>query len=168
MKTRTNPLEHVRVAAPCTVDWEQMVGSERVRFCAQCKLNVYNLSEMTKQAAERLIVQNEGRLCVRFYRRRDGTILTNNCPVGLQALKRRLSRTANAVVSMVLSFFAGLLAFSGLRETSPTSTVTQGTMVVSPNYRPQRKPEVMMGGIASGPAREQDAIEVKGELEFDR
>jgi hypothetical protein len=146
MNTRTNPLDHVRVAAPCSADWERMLGNEKVRFCAHCNLNVYNLSGMTKKEAERLIIQHEGRLCVRFYRRTDGTILTNNCPVGLRALKRRLSRMANAVVSMVLSFFAGVLAFGGLRETSTASPVTQGTMIVSPKYPSTTYPETM-GGV---------------------
>ena len=86
MSRRSIPLENVRVAAPCSADWEQMRGDERARFCGQCQLNVYNLSGMTRQEAERLIASREGRLCVRFYRRADGTILTKNCPVGLAAL----------------------------------------------------------------------------------
>jgi hypothetical protein len=126
-----------------------MAGNEKVRFCAHCNLNVYNLSGMTRTEAEHLIAQKEGQLCVRFYRRRDGTILTNNCPVGLRALKRRLSRIANAVASVILSFFAGVLAFSGLRETPPASTATQGTMVASPKYSSQPDREIMMGAVAS-------------------
>jgi hypothetical protein len=162
MKTRTNPLDNVRVATPCTADWEQMVGSEKVRFCTHCNLNVYNLSGMTKTEAERLIVHNEGRLCVRFYRRRDGTILTNNCPVGLRALKRRLSRTANAVVSMVLSFFAGLLAFGGLRERTPASTVTQGTMIAGPKYPSHLERETVMG--EAGPEVVAGRMEIDPEI----
>jgi hypothetical protein len=101
-------LDNVRVAAPCNVDWDTMYGNERVRFCDQCKLNVYNLSELTRAEAERLVGNAEGRLCIRYYRRRDGSILTQNCPVGLRALKRRMSRIASAIGSTVLSFFAGL------------------------------------------------------------
>ena len=55
-------LDHVRVAAPCNVDWDSMFGDERVRFCGQCKLNVYNLSEMSKTEAELLVARSEGRL----------------------------------------------------------------------------------------------------------
>jgi hypothetical protein len=55
-----NKLDHVRVAAPCTSDWDQMIGSERVRFCGQCSLNVYNLSSMTRSDAESLIAGTEG------------------------------------------------------------------------------------------------------------
>src|SRR6478609_4004463 len=77
--TRFNStLDHVRIAAPCEADWDSMFGDERVRFCAQCNLNVYNLSEMTKSDAELLVARTEGRLCVRFYRRTDGSILTRN------------------------------------------------------------------------------------------
>jgi hypothetical protein len=103
-----NPLNHVRVAAPCPADWDQMIGSERMRFCGQCSLNVYNLSNMTKSEAESLIARNEGRLCVRFYRRRDGSIITKDCPVGLRAIRRRVSYVAKAIGSMVLGLFAGL------------------------------------------------------------
>ncbi|HEY5401701.1 MAG TPA: hypothetical protein VIK24_02485 [Pyrinomonadaceae bacterium] len=101
-------LDDVRVAAPCSVDWDSMYGNERIRFCDQCKLNVYNLSEMTRTEAERLVSQAEGRVCIRYYQRRDGSILTKNCPVGLAAIKRRLSRVATAIGSTVLSFFAGI------------------------------------------------------------
>lgn len=104
----TSTLDNVRVAAPCSADWDSMFGNERIRFCGQCQLNVYNLSEMSKAEAERLIGQTEGRLCVRYYRRRDGSIITRNCPVGLRAIKRRMSRAATAVVSSVLSFIAGI------------------------------------------------------------
>jgi hypothetical protein len=120
MPTYTNPLEHVKVAAPCPADWGRMVGDERVRYCDQCSLHVYNLSGMTRRAAEALVTSSEGRLCVRFYRRADGTILTRNCPTGLSALKRRAARIASATLTAVLGFFAGLgLNFGVERAVSP-------------------------------------------------
>jgi hypothetical protein len=125
-----NPLDHVQVAAPCPADWEQMIGSERVRFCGQCSLNVYNLSSMTRAEAEHLIARTEGRLCVKFYRRRDGSIITKDCPVGLRAIGRRVSYIAKAVVSLVLGLFAGLgahEAFSNIGSFEPGRTM--GVMV---------------------------------------
>ena len=120
MPTYTNPLEHVKVAAPCPANWEKMVGDERVRYCDQCNLHVYNLSGMTRREAEVLVTSSEGRLCVRFYRRTDGTILTRNCPVGLSALKRRATRAATATMTAVLGFFAALgLNFGVERAFSP-------------------------------------------------
>src|SRR5690348_16877594 len=105
----TNRLENIRVAAPCPANWDNMYGNDRVRFCGECQLNVYNLSEMSRAEAEQLIGQAEGRLCVRYYRRRDGSIITQNCPVGLRALKRRLSRVGAALATSVLSFVAGIV-----------------------------------------------------------
>src|SRR5256885_8161846 len=101
IKRYTDPLSYVKVAAPCRADWDEMIGNERMRFCSQCQLNVYNLSGMTRAEAEALISNSEGRLCVRYYRRADGTILTRNCPVGLSAIKRRVSRWASAALSAV-------------------------------------------------------------------
>jgi hypothetical protein len=130
MRKFTSPLEGVRVAAPCPADWEKMVGDERVRYCGQCSLHVYNLSGMTKREAEALVANAEGRLCVRYYRRADGSILTRNCPVGLRALKQRVSRIAGAALSAVLGFFAGLGLNLGTR---PAPTIhTMGTMVAMP------------------------------------
>ena len=45
-------LDQVGIASPCTASWEAMAGDDRVRFCRQCSLNVYNLSGMTKLEAE--------------------------------------------------------------------------------------------------------------------
>lgn len=116
----TDPLSHVRVAAPCRADWERMRGNERVRFCDKCSMNVYNLSNMTKKDAEALLLSTEGRLCVRYYHRADGSIITANCPVGLRALKSRVSGFSRAVISSVLSFFAGMAVLAGL-ETAQNS-----------------------------------------------
>jgi hypothetical protein len=117
-----HPLDHVRVAAPCTADWDQMIGSERMRFCGQCNLNVYNLSRMTRSEAESLIAQNEGRLCVRFYRRQDGSIITKDCPVGLRAIRRRVSYVAKAIGSMALGLFAGLSVHEAFTSIAPFSS----------------------------------------------
>jgi len=100
----------MRIAAPCSADWDQMFSfeGERVRFCSQCNLNVYNLSEMSRQEAEDLITKTEGRLCVRFYQKADGSVLTQDCPVGLKAIKRRMALAAQVVLGLVLSFVSGL------------------------------------------------------------
>lgn len=99
-------LEKIKVAAPCKAEWKWMYGNDRVRFCGQCNQNVYNLSAMTREEAENLIMRTEGRLCVKFYRRKDGTILTKNCPVGLQAFKAKLTATKTHVIAAILSFLS--------------------------------------------------------------
>jgi len=89
-----------------------MHGNDRVRFCGGCSQNVFNLSAMTTEEAEDLIRRADGRLCARFYRRDDGTILTKDCPVGLQAFRGKLTSTRTQVVAACLSLL-GYLGFLG-------------------------------------------------------
>jgi len=98
-------LDRLYVASPCPVDWDDMPGNDQVRFCNQCQLNVYNISAMSRKQAERLIAETEGRLCTKLYRRYDGTIITRDCPYGLRAIKRRVSRVASAALGAILGFF---------------------------------------------------------------
>ena len=90
MKQSLAILNEIRIASPCTASWDAMRGDERVRFCDHCRLHVYNLSEMKAEDAAALVERTEGRLCVRFYQRRDGTMLTRDCPIGLRAIRRRI------------------------------------------------------------------------------
>lgn len=94
-------LENIRIASPCSADWEQMRGNDRVRHCDLCNLNVYNFSAMTEPEILKLLARREGLPCVRLHRRRDGTIITRNCPVGVKAVARRISRTAGAIFSFL-------------------------------------------------------------------
>lgn len=103
-----NPLDNIKIASPCSMDWDAMTGVGRKRYCGECKLNVYNLSGMTRREAESLLINSEGRLCVRFYRRQDGTILIEDCPVGWQAVKKRISRAATAFASLVFAALSGI------------------------------------------------------------
>jgi hypothetical protein len=132
----TNRLDNIRVAAPCSADWDSMFGNERVRLCEQCQLNVYNLSEMSGVEADRLINQAEGRLCVRFYRRRDGSIITQNCPVGLRAIKRRLSRVATAFASFILGLVAGVGFYRSAHKLVWFQPQVMGTIAAADGNRP--------------------------------
>ena len=101
------PLESIRIANPCSADWNKMQGNDRARFCQSCEKNVYNLSDMTRAAAENLVREKEGNVCVRFYRRADGTVLTDDCPVGLRPARR-------GAVWMARAALAGIAAFAAL------------------------------------------------------
>jgi hypothetical protein len=131
MKGRRVPLlEDVRVASPCTVSWEAMSGDDRVRFCGQCEKNVYNLSAMARAAAERLLAEREASICVRLYRRADGTVLTADCPVGLRKkrVRRAVASAAGAsVMAASVGYFGQALFLQGdvgrPRDTDRTATM---------------------------------------------
>ncbi len=138
-----SPLYQIKIASPCSADWQGMFGNERRRFCGDCKLNVYNISGMTLKEAEELLEQSEGRLCVRYYRRADGTILTQDCPVGLAKIRQRMAAGATAVVALVFSFMAGLFSITLLgKRTEP------GNRFPIPFATPTPKYEPLMGAIA--------------------
>lgn len=111
MKKFTNALDNIKIASPCPADWNEMRGDDRKRFCSECKLNVYNLSDMTVTEAESFLINSEGRVCINYYRRKDGTVLTKDCPVGWQLLKKRVSRVTTAVFASMFGIFTGLFAF---------------------------------------------------------
>lgn len=99
-------LDSIDVAAPCSAWWSEMEGDDRKRFCSDCKLHVYNLSDMSRKEAEALVRQNgDKRLCIRFYRRSDGTVLTDNCPVGLRRVRNILLRRWGAVATFFVGWF---------------------------------------------------------------
>lgn len=127
-------LDSIEVANPCRADWNRMKGDERTRFCATCTKNVYNLSGMSRSEAEKLIRAKEGELCVRFYRRADGTIITDDCPVGLRAVRRPVKwmATTIAIVAAPLFTFAAVMTggrinaaqvMSQLRQSQPVDAV---------------------------------------------
>jgi hypothetical protein len=99
MTTTTSPLDRMQIAKPCDAKWEEMTGDERMRRCALCKLDVYDLSQMTRADAETLLVERTGRTCVRLWRRADGTVITADCPVGVRAAWRRVRWAAAALLA---------------------------------------------------------------------
>lgn len=161
----SSPLNDLKIADPCTANWDEMVGNDRVRFCGECKLNVFNLSKMTQTEAENLIRNTQGRLCARFYRRADGSVLTENCPTGLRAARIRMAKIATAALSAILSFAAGLglqsastyrqqLNGIGIDRPVPTTgTVAMPTPPQPPliQITPRDPGEVKMGKIAMPP-----------------
>ncbi|HUR98620.1 MAG TPA: hypothetical protein VMZ26_11200 [Pyrinomonadaceae bacterium] len=127
------------------MDWDSMDGDERKRFCSDCKLNVYNLSSMTRYDAEHLLRMSEGRLCVRYFQRADGTILTQNCPVGWARVKQRASIFAAAAFSLVVSLLGGIFMISSFRG---RDTQVLGT-VAYPSPTPKTVPLMgVMGNVA--------------------
>jgi len=110
MSNRPLNLDDIKIAAPCHEDWDEMTGDEQVRRCAACKLDVFNISEMTEEDAVDLIESRSGeRTCVKLFRRADGTVITKNCPVGLLALRKKARRVASLCVAGVVTLLGSLV-----------------------------------------------------------
>jgi len=164
-----SPLKNLKIASPCPADWDAMSGDERKRFCGDCKLNVYNLSGMTKYDAENLLRNSEGRICVRYFQRPDGTILTQDCPVGWAKARQRMAIFATAACALVISFFASMFALSmfgkkidiGSRLPTPFATPTPLPLmgaIEMPSPTPKKQP-------SPNPIPKSGTMEWKGEVE---
>jgi len=146
-----SPLNNIQIASPCPADWNEMYGDGRKRFCGDCKLNVYNLSGMTRDEAEALVMNAEGRLCVRFYKRADGSVITEDCPVGWAKVKQRTKLWATAAASLLMALFTGVLFVSAF---SKQKTIV-GKLIPFATPTPIDRPT--MGAIAA-PPRDEEAI----------
>ena len=141
-----NPLNNLKVASPCSQDWNAMIGNDRTRYCGECKLNVFNLSGMSRAEAENLIMNAEGRLCVRFYKRADGSVITQDCPVGWARVRQRTRAYVTAVASLIFTFLGALGLVAAFKKSNNT---TVGSITVS-TPTPKNTPKTMMGEVSMG------------------
>jgi hypothetical protein len=132
-----NLLDNLSVAKPCPASWDSMrpVGGDgdRVRHCAGCGLDVFNISAMPRGEAEALIRSRLGeRLCVRMFQRTDGTLISQDCPVGLRLWRQRLSRGLARLAAAVVVMASGIVlarshdrtvAMPGLSRAEPFATL---------------------------------------------
>jgi hypothetical protein len=96
----------VHIALPCAFDWDAMSGDDRMRVCPGCAKYVYNLSALTVDEAKLLVEQKGGELCVRFFRRHDGKVMTSDCARGLR--RREGRRTLALAFAMLASVGAAV------------------------------------------------------------
>lgn len=114
MPTPLPVLNSVAIATPCPASWDDMEGDGRVRFCSQCQQSVYNVAELSRSEATALIDRNSGQLCLRLFRRADGTVMTRDCPVGVwRAARRKLAAVVGVWVFLVLLSFAWFTGRAG-------------------------------------------------------
>jgi hypothetical protein len=148
--TRELPLlDDVRIAAPCHATWEDMAGDERVRFCGQCEKNVYNLSAMPRAEAEALLRERTGEMCVRLFKRADGTVLTQDCPVGVRRRGRRrlaMAAVGSGIMAAATAAFGASTVTMGAPQRPPAPTV-DATQLPEPT-KPIEPVQHVMGGIS--------------------
>ncbi|MBC7807189.1 MAG: hypothetical protein H7145_13690 [Akkermansiaceae bacterium] len=158
-------LSRTRVATPCHAEWAQMIGDDKSRYCGSCKKNVYNLSAMTGKEATALIREKEGNLCIRYYQRVDGTVMTQDCPVGVAAVKRKITRAFAAVVVGVASGL--MLVVEGIRfGTDQPSLFTERLTVWVARISPRTSAAIShtAGAMAPIPVETPAPVETPGAI----
>ncbi|MFO0550068.1 MAG: hypothetical protein U0271_16855 [Polyangiaceae bacterium] len=106
---KRGPLENVQIATPCHAKWEDMTGDDRVRHCHACNKSVFNVENLTRaEALELLGASPDGQVCLRLYRRADGTVMTADCAVGVRAKKVRRLVVLGAGLAAAATAVGGL------------------------------------------------------------
>jgi hypothetical protein len=142
-------LDRMSVAAPCHESWDSMTGDGRVRFCGSCEKNVYNLSAMARDEAERLLAEHEGSICVRYYQRADGTVMTSDCSVGVKRRRRRRTAIALAGVGAMAATAALAVEAMWTQGKAPVASAPEEPAVMGSVAMPVSEPPLplmpMMG-----------------------
>jgi len=134
MSTSLQVLNEIRIASPCTVSWRSMRGDERVRHCSRCDRKVFNLSQLSSEDAAQLLEEHGHDLCVRLFKRRDGTVMTEDC----RASSGGRWRIAAWAASLVASLFAtGCMGAVAVRPKDQ-----------QPNQQPATQPSESGGAVA--------------------
>lgn len=109
----SQPLDNLILSYHCPVDWNSMDGNEHERFCKRCSKTVFNISDLSKAEANQFLKEKVGLdTCVKFYRRADGTIKTDNCPRIIRPLRNaslRVIERASLFTSLIFISICNLL-----------------------------------------------------------
>ncbi|MCW5823432.1 MAG: hypothetical protein KIT34_11565 [Cyanobacteria bacterium TGS_CYA1] len=156
-----SPLDNLVLSFPCPVSWESMDGNERERLCRQCSKKVYNISDLSKKDAEKLLKVNDGKkMCYTFFVRQDGTIKTDNCPSILRPVRekfRSLQKACSIAMAFLFSISAGLAKDSGQTNSNknqsqvpPEFTRTAG-IIALPEFHDQAAALFLFDGEQAKP-----------------
>jgi hypothetical protein len=168
-------IDQIEIQSPCTVAWDEMRpagGDGRVRFCGQCRQNVYNVEAMSRGEARRLVAMREGRVCVRILRRPDGTVVTADCWARLRAARHRgflpfLGMLVLVGFTQIIAIGVGLARLKGMIGGPPpaprrVSLPIAGQLVAPPPTpimgAPPLLPEREMGKKAPPPRRHKRVV----------
>ena len=66
--SRRDFIQQLHIASPCSVEWDSMIGNDRVRFCEHCRLSVHHVDSLSRKQLRRLIARSNGRVCVNYTR----------------------------------------------------------------------------------------------------
>lgn len=150
-------LNHLRIASPCDASWEAMTGDDRVRHCAHCDRNVYQVAHLTTAEVAALFQADGLAPCLRLWRRADGTVLTADCPVGLRRRGSRRLRVRATLLGLLLASLPSLLRAQAPeprvqgKVAAPTRPAPKGRRPKVRPLPPLRPEPPLMGAVACPP-----------------
>lgn len=125
MTTPKSLLDRLVITSPCTADWDEMTGTDQIRYCSECRKYVYNLSEMTRREAEALVASRRSQMCARMIRDIDDRVLTVDSLPPVRLLGWRPGPVASAVVSAMIGIAPGAAALANAQQASARATYSR-------------------------------------------
>jgi len=149
-----------RIEKPCSKNWDSLTGDDRKRFCEQCGLHVYNLSEMSRSEVSEFM-SIPGRKCGAYTN--DTRVPKVRVSIWRFFDRLRMLRPAFTVVAVMISLLSA--GCSTMRHTlgrigpgsdgksiKPTeSRLMVGTLPVEKKPADDSKMEVIVGDIEERP-----------------
>lgn len=149
------PINNYKQSLPCSSMWDKLQGTERVRFCSKCSLQVYDFSKVELPEAEEIIFQKEGKRQFVLFKRPDGKFLTANCPVAVK--NQYMMMTGIAVGVLVVGGLIILMALNPPQQPAVNPQPVTSSVSGSDNSVENEKPAVK--APASSPASTSPAAE---------
>jgi hypothetical protein len=138
----------LKIVSPCPRSWESLVGDDRVRYCGQCRLNVYNLAQMSSEEVEQVVRKTEGRLCGRLYVREDQTATVRECR------QSRFRRRIRAALAVAVPLLLGGAAWFCWTPAGPDPAATPPWMQMVLNWiHPKPPSKMLLGEVACPPPK---------------
>ena len=107
-------IDAISIATPCPMKWSKMNRSdiEATRFCDRCHKHVHDVSRMQDSDVVSLLDRSrtDADVCVRLFRRPDGTIVTASCPPPPPAPPKRRRQFTLAMMMGLVTAAGGLFA----------------------------------------------------------
>ena len=124
-------IDSVKVGSPCSEDWNQMQGTDKIRLCSHCAKHVNNLSEMTRKEASRLVRGSNGNICIRYIV--DPVTKRPMFAEQLFQITRRAPVVASGVMSASIAFSTAAYAQKSPAPSPSATPVVTAEKVVTTN-----------------------------------
>jgi len=149
-------LDRICIAMPCSVDWDDMKGDNKVRLCGGCNKNVYNISAMSKSEAEELLA-GPTLPCIQIARTSDGEIVTEKKPNVVRWFWSYGKSAVSAILSLIAAFSPQWAAAAD--EKNKPTMLRGKPAVVTPHAGPTKevKPPPPLAGVPIYSPRTQSA-----------
>ena len=94
-------LDNFEVPKPCSMSWDEMNGNDEIRNCEKCQHPIYNISEMPKRRALKVLNQPDDRVCISYLQDEQNQVITQTY---FGVFKRNFVKSLSAILAIIFSF----------------------------------------------------------------